>query len=163
MHRTTPIQWACLVRVQGLSKVSWKTRSHTHTNLVLRESLVDTSRHLLPLTHRTCHRWARWWTRRGEGRLSVDCCYSYLLDLLRVKTLVCSYNLHTTPFLSYPSQITLVKLITLKKNQNCLSYFGEIDWTQKEPKLCVQRTRQREKERQRRQRGNKVFFNKYVF
>ena len=28
-----------------------------------------------------------------------------------------SYNLYTTPFLSYPSQLTLVKLIKLKRTQ----------------------------------------------
>ena len=49
--------------------------------------------------------------------LSADCCYSNLLNLLRVKTRVCSYNLYATPFWSYPSQFTLVKLIKLKGTQ----------------------------------------------
>ncbi len=37
--------------------------------------------------------------------------YSTLLNLLRVKTRVYSYNLYGTPFLSYPSYLTLVTLI----------------------------------------------------
>ncbi len=70
--------------------------------------------------HSACHRWPRWWERRGTGSLSsnVDRCYSNLFDLLRVKTRVCSYNLYATPFLralSFPSQLTLVKLIKLKR------------------------------------------------
>ncbi len=68
--------------------------------------------------HRACHRWDCWWTRRGTGSLSTDCCYSNLLNLLRVMPRVCSYNLYTTPFFSYPSQFTLVKLIKLKRTQS---------------------------------------------
>jgi hypothetical protein len=48
---------------------------------------------------------------------SVDCCYSNLPDLLRVKTRVFSYNLYGTPFLSFPSHLTLVKFIKLKRTQ----------------------------------------------
>ncbi len=55
----------------------------------------NTLRHLLP-GHRTCHRWSRWWTRRSTRSLSVDCCYSYRLDLFRVKTRVSSCNMYTT-------------------------------------------------------------------
>jgi hypothetical protein len=79
--------------------------------------------------------------RRGIGILSssVDCCYSNLLDLLRVKTRVCSYNLYATPFLSFPSHLTLVKFIKLKRTQS----------------VC---TREKEREREKRQRENKVFF-----
>ena len=56
--------------------------------------------------------------RRGTGSLSssVDCCYSNLLDLLRVKTHICSYNLYTPPFLSFPSHLTSVKFIKLKQS-----------------------------------------------
>ncbi len=55
-----------------------------------------------------------WFAYKVSG---ADCCYSNLLNLLRVKTRVCSYNLYTTPFFSYPSQFTLVKLIKLKRTQ----------------------------------------------
>jgi hypothetical protein len=39
-----------------------------------------------------------------ESFSNVDRCYSNLLDLLRVKTRVSSYNLYATPFLSFPSR-----------------------------------------------------------
>ena len=49
----------------------------------------------------------------------MDCCYSNLLDLLRVKTRICSYNLYAKKHLfSFPSQLTLVKLIKLKRTQS---------------------------------------------
>ena len=50
----------------------------------------------------------------------VTHCEWYRLDLLRVKTSVCSCNLYTTPFFIYPSQVTLVKLIKLKRTQASL-------------------------------------------
>jgi hypothetical protein len=59
----------------------------------------------------------------------VDCCYSNLLNLSRVKTRVCSYNLYTTPFFSFPSQLTLMKLIKLKRTQS----------------VCTEKERNREK------------------
>ncbi len=78
--------------------------------------------------------------RRGTGSLSssVDCCYSNLLDLLRVKTRVCSYNLYATPFLSFPSHLTLVKFIKLKRTQS----------------VC---TREKEREREKKNRGKTKF------
>ncbi len=48
----------------------------------------------------------------------MDCCYSNLLDLLRVKTRVYSYNLYGTPFLCYHLQLTSVKSIKLKGTQS---------------------------------------------
>jgi hypothetical protein len=77
--------------------------------------------------------------RRGTGSLScsVDCCHSNQLDLLRVETRVCSYNLYATPFLSFPSHLTSVKFIK-----------------QKNPK-CV---KEKEREREKKKRENKVFF-----
>jgi hypothetical protein len=59
--------------------------------------------------------------RRGTGSLScsVDCCYSNQLDLLRVETRVCSYNLYATPFLSFLSHLTSVKFIK-QKNPKCV-------------------------------------------
>ena len=72
----------------------------------------------------------------------MDCCYSNLLDLLRVKTRVCSYNLYETPFLSFPSQLTLVKLIKLKRTQS----------------VCTEKEREREREREKKQREKNVFF-----
>ncbi len=116
----------------------------THTNLVLRESLDDTLRDLMiTMGHRACHRWARWWERRGTGSLSlsVDCCYSNLLDLLRVKTRVCSYNLYATPFLSFPSHLTLVKLIKLKRTQS----------------VCTEKERKRERKRGKTERKQSFF------
>ena len=91
--------------------------------------------------HRACHRWARWWARRGTGSLSADCCYSNLLNLLRVKTRVCSYNLYATPFWSYPSQFTWVKLIKLKRTQT----------------VCTGKERKREKTERKRS-----FFNFFL-
>ena len=72
---------------------------------VLREILDDALRDLLP--------WDIEFVIDGpvdekeeEPEVSVDCCYSNLLDLLRVKTRVCSYNLYAIPFLSFPSHPT---------------------------------------------------------
>ncbi len=48
-----------------------------------------------------------------------------------------------TPFLSYPSQLILVKLIKVKKNPN-----------------CVYREREKEKEKEREHRENGFFFRK---
>ncbi len=75
--------------------------------------------------------------RRGTGSLSssVDCCYSNLLDLFRVKTHVCSYNLYGTPSLSFPSHLALVKFIRLKRTQS----------------VCA-RENQREKQRENREK-----------
>ena len=100
------------------------------------QSLDDTLRDLLP--------WdiefvidVPWWERRGTGSLSssVDCCYSNLLDLLRVKTHVWSYNLYATSFFSFPSHLTLVKFIKLKRTQS----------------VC---TREKEREKERKNREN---------
>ena len=87
----------------------------------------------------------------GKGTVLVlrDCCYSYLLHLLRVKTLVCSYNLYTTPFLSYPS-------ISFTTD------FGEIDETQKNPN-CVYRERERVREKERKNRKKKILFLSVFF
>ncbi len=74
--------------------------------------------------HRACHRWARWWTRKGTGSLSEDCCYSSILNLFRVKTRVYSYNLYTTAFLSYPSQLTKKNLLPPKNIKKIKKYLG---------------------------------------
>ncbi len=66
----------------------------------------------------------------------MDCCYSNILNLLRVKTHVCSYNLYATPFFSYPSQLTFVKLIKLKRTQT----------------VCTEKERKREREREKTER-----------
>jgi hypothetical protein len=137
-HRTTPIQLPCRVHVQGLCcEYCWSIEGWIHSqrrnslDQKLVEKLVYTHTHKpgvegefgwhttssITLGHRVCHRWDRWWERRGTGSLIVDSCYSNLLNLLRVKTHVSSYNLYPTPFLSYPSQSTLVKLIKLKRTQ----------------------------------------------
>jgi hypothetical protein len=98
-----------------------------HTTLVLRESLDDALHHLLPwdielLIDEPVDEPAR----RGTRSLSVDCIYSYLLNLLSVETRVWSYNLYITlPFLSSPSQLTLMKRKTV-------------------PKVCVQRKREKD-------------------
>ena len=65
----------------------------------------------------------------------MDCCYSNLLDLLRlrVKTRVCSCNLYATPFFSFPSQVTLVKFIKLKRTQS----------------VCTEKERKRERKRKK--------------
>jgi hypothetical protein len=55
---------------------------------------------------------------------------------------LCSRNLYTTPFLSYPSQVTLMKLIKLKRTQT----------------VCTEREREREKEKERKNREN--FFSR---
>ena len=113
--RSPCVQRTCPIWIREVEKLV-----RVHTNLVLRESLDDVSSMTSSITvgHRPCHRWARWWARRGTGSLSADCCDSNLLNLLRVKTRVCSYNLYATPFFSYPSQFTLVKLIKLKRTQS---------------------------------------------
>ena len=161
-HRTTPIQWACLVRVQGLwchvfivcvwellvyrgmdslskeeetrSEVSCETRPHTHKPGTEGEFGWHT-RWSITVGHRAGHRWTRWWARRGTRSLSVDCCYSNQLDLLRVETRVCSYNLCATPFLRFPSHLALVKFIKLKRTQS----------------VCT-RVKEREKERKNREK-----------
>ncbi len=126
--------WALLVYrgMDSLSKeeqtrpeVSWETCLHTHKRGVEGEFAWHTT-WSITMGHRTCHRWVRWWERRGTGILSssVDCYYSNLLDPLRVKTRVYSYNLYGTPFLSFPSQLTLVKFKTPP------DYF-ELSWVQR--------------------------------
>jgi hypothetical protein len=121
--------WALLVSRDGFTlkggigssdqKLVEKPRSHTHKPGAEGEfGWLTTSS--ITVGHTSCHRWARWWARRGTGSLSADCCYSNLLKLLRVKTRVCSYSLYTTPFLSYPSQLTLVKLISYTLRQTLL-------------------------------------------
>jgi hypothetical protein len=94
----------------------------------------DSDRHVSTLVIKTQSQ------RRGTGSLSssVDCCYSNLLDLLRVKTRVCSYNLYATPFLSLVSHLTLVKFI-LKRTQS----------------VC---TREKEREKERKKREKMKFF-----
>ena len=103
-------------RLDHCAEVGWQTRSPTHKPGAEGEFGWHTT-WSITVGHRACHRWTRWWERRGTGSLSssVDCCYSNLLDLLRVKARVCSYNLYATPFFSFPSQLTLLK------------YIGEID------------------------------------
>jgi hypothetical protein len=59
--------------------------------------------------------------------------------LLRVKTRVCSYNLYATPFLNFPSHLTLVKFIKLKRTQS----------------VC---TREKEREKERENREEIKFF-----
>ncbi len=49
---------------------------------------------------------------------------------------MCSYDLHRAPSVSYTSQLTLVKLIKLKKNPNCV-------YSEREKK----REKEREKEK----------------
>ncbi len=71
----------------------------------------------------------------------MDCCYSTLLKLLRVKTRVCSYNLHATPFLNYPSQLTLVKLMKLKRTQT----------------VCTEEERKRERKIEKTERKQTFF------
>ena len=61
------------------------------------------------------------------------------LGLLRVKTRVSSYNLYTTPFFSYPSHFTLVKLIKLKGT------------------LTVCTENERERRRRRKKTSNSIF------
>ncbi len=73
----------------------------------------------------------------------MDCCYSKLLDLLRVKTQVCSYDLYVTPFMSYPSHLTLVKLIKLKRTQT----------------VCVEKGRKGERKRGKTERNKGFFFH----
>ncbi len=79
--------------------------------------------------------------RRGTGSLSssVDCCSPNLLDLLRVKTRVCSYNWYATPFLIFPSHLTSVKFIKLKRTQSVF-------------------TREKEREKERKNREKIKFF-----
>ena len=79
--------------------------------------------------------------KKGTRSLTVDCGYSNLLDLLRVKTRLSSYNLYATPCFSFPSHLTLVKLIKLKKK----------------PK-CVYREREKEREREKKNREKTMFF-----
>ncbi len=76
----------------------------------------------------------------------MDCCYSTLLKLLRVKTRVCSYNLHVTPFLSYPSHLTLVKLMKLKRTQT----------------VCTEEERKRERKIEKTER-KQIFFSQKKF
>jgi hypothetical protein len=107
---------------------------------VLRESLDDTLRHLLPWDIELVIDESVDEQEEEPGSLSVDCCYSNLLNLFRVKTRVCSYNLYATPFWSFPSQFTLVKLIKLKRTQT----------------VCTEKERERERKREK-QRKNEFF------
>jgi hypothetical protein len=64
--------------------------------------------------------------------------------------LACSCNLYVTPFLSFPSQLTLVKFIKLKRTQS----------------VCTEKERKREREREEKQRENNffsLFFEKKEF
>ena len=94
--------------LSSLSRLGWVTLSHFQVSQDLDESLSSLSRLGWGLE------------RRGTGSLSssVDCCYSNQLDLLRVETRVCSYNFYATPFLSFPSHLTSVKFIKLKRTQS---------------------------------------------
>jgi hypothetical protein len=122
------------------SEVSWETRSLTHTPGT--EGVIGWhTTSSITVGHRSCHRWARWWARRGTGTLSADCCYSNLLNLFRVKTSVWSYNLYATPFLNYPSHLTLVKLIKLKRTQT----------------VCTEKERKRERKRKKTERKQSLF------
>jgi hypothetical protein len=69
-------------------------------------------------------------------------CYSNLLDLLRVQTRVCSYNLYATPFLRFPSQLTLMKLSKLKRIQS----------------VCTEK-REKEREKERKNREKTMVFS----
>ena len=119
--------------------------SHFQVSQDLDESLSSLSRlsRLDFQVSQDCQRLGWGLERRGTGSLSssVDCCYSNLLDLLRVKTRVCSYNLYATPFLSFPSHLTLVKFIKLKRTQS----------------VCT-REKEREKERKNREKFFLIFF-----
>jgi hypothetical protein len=111
------------------------------------QSLDDTLRDLFPWDIELVID-APWWERRGTGSpsSSVDCCYSNLLDLLRVKTRVWpvwSYNLWTSS-LSFPSQLTLVKFVKLKRTQS----------------VCTKKKRKRERKREKTERIKSFFWKK---
>jgi hypothetical protein len=78
--------------------------------------------------HRDCHRWSRWWTR-GTGSLSEDCCYSNLLDLLRVKSRVCIQHLvwdflHNLLWWNWVNSKRERKIEKTERKQRFFSFFG---------------------------------------
>ncbi len=123
--------------LSSLSKLGWVTFKSQD----LDESLSSLSRLESQDLDESLSSLCRGLERRGTGSLisSVDCCYSSLFDLLRVKTRVCSYNLYATPFLSFPSHLTLVKFIKLKRTQS----------------VC---TREKDREKERKNREKIKFF-----
>ncbi len=106
----------------SLSRLGWVTfksfktwMSHFQVSQDLDESLSSLSRLGWGLE------------RRWTGRLSssVDCCYSNLLDLLRVKTRVCSCNLYATPLREREKK--KIKFIIISP-VDLLAGFASIDW-----------------------------------
>jgi hypothetical protein len=99
---------------------------HSHTNLLLRESLDD-SISSITVWHRAYHRWSRWWARGGTRRLSVHYFSSYLICLLKVET-------HTWSQRTCIKHLFLVMLTTL------------LDWTGLNTKKTLMACTSREKE-----------------
>jgi hypothetical protein len=117
-------------RTVGTYKESLPTSCGPHRNRFLEVSAEICS---WPATKKLCF--------QKIHRQNATWFYSTLLNLLRVKTRVRSYNLYATHFLSYPSQITLVKLIELKRTQT----------------VCTEKERKRERETEKTERKQQFF------
>ena len=86
----------------------------------------------ITVRHRTHHRWARWWTRRGTGSLRLHYFYSYLqllLRLLRVETRSMDLeNLYLTPCFSHDDHLTAVEYIKAQNTESvCTTREKETD------------------------------------
>jgi hypothetical protein len=77
-------EWILTQRRNRFDQKLVETLVRSHTNLVLRESLDDTLRHLLPWDIELVidEPVTSWWTRRGTRSFSVDCSTVTHTDLI---------------------------------------------------------------------------------
>ncbi len=57
------------------SLVSCTQRLCVSTSGLSRDGFTFKGTSSITVGHRPCHRWVRWWTRRGTRSWSVDCCW----------------------------------------------------------------------------------------